>query len=88
MDYSLPAWLGALAGTLVAVAVYVPCLRLLDRHMRAQGAPATPEEREAREEKLSLIRRLVLGLDIAILATLGYWIGKVIGDWGAPRAFH
>jgi hypothetical protein len=88
MEYSLPAWLGALAGTVVAVAIYVPCMRLLDRHMRAQDGSATPEERDAFEEKLSLIRRSVLGVDIAILATLGYWIGKVIGDWGAPRAFH
>jgi hypothetical protein len=88
MEYSLPAWLGALAGTVIAVAIYVPCMRLLDRHMRAQESPATPEEHETFEEKLSLIRRCVLGVDIAILATLGYWIGKVIGDWGAPRAFH
>jgi uncharacterized membrane-anchored protein YhcB (DUF1043 family) len=88
MEYSLPAWLGALAGTVIAVAIYVPCMRLLDRHMRTRQHPATLEEREAFEEKLSLIRRLVLGADIAILATLGYWIGTVIGDWGAPRAFH
>jgi hypothetical protein len=88
MEYSLPAWLGALAGTVIAVAIYVPCMRLLDRHMRAQESPTTPEEREALEEKLSLIRRCLLGVDIAIFATLGYWIGKVIGDWGAPPAFH
>jgi hypothetical protein len=88
MEYSLPAWLGALVGTVIAVAIYVPCMRLLDRHLRTQDGPTTLEEREAFEEKLSLIRRSVLGVDIAILATLGYWIGKVIGDWGAPRAFH
>jgi uncharacterized membrane-anchored protein YhcB (DUF1043 family) len=79
MEYSLPAWLGALAGTVIAVAVYVPCIRLLERQMRTQSAPTALEEREAFEEKLSLIRRVVLGVDIAILATLGYWIGKVIG---------
>ncbi len=86
MEYSLPAWLGALGGTVIAVAIYVPGVRLLDRHLRAQGGPTALEEREAFEEKLSLIRRLVLGVDIAILATLGYWIGKVIG--GAPPSFH
>jgi uncharacterized membrane-anchored protein YhcB (DUF1043 family) len=79
MEYSLPAWLGALAGTVIAVAVYVPCIRLLERQMRAQNVPTALEEREAFEEKLSLIRRVVLGVDIAILATLGYWIGKFIG---------
>ena len=88
MDYSLPAWLGALAGTVIAVAIYLPCMRLLDRHMRAQEGPTTLEEREAFAEKLSLIRRSVLGLDIAILATLGYWIGKAIGGAGSPPPFH
>ncbi len=88
MDYSLPAWLGALAGTMVAVAIYVPGIRMLDRHMRAQNGPMTLEEREAFEEKLSLFRRLLLGVDIAILATLGYWIGNIIGNWGATPAFH
>ncbi len=84
MDYSLPAWLGALAGTIVAVALYVPAIRYLDRYMRAEHTAATPEDREAFEEKLSIARRLILGFDIAILATVGYWIGKAIGGGGAP----
>jgi hypothetical protein len=29
-------------------------------------------------------RRLILGVDIAILATLGYWIGEAIGGSGSP----
>ena len=84
MDYSLPAWLGALAGTIVAVALYVLAIRYLDRYMRAEHNLETAEEREAFEEKLSVARRLILGFDIAILATLGYWIGKAIGGGGAP----
>ena len=84
MDYSLPAWLGALVGTIAAVALYVPAIRYLDRRLRAEHTAATPEDREAFEEKLSIARRLILGFDIAILATVGYWIGKAIGGWGAP----
>ena len=84
MEYSLPAWLGGLAGTIVAAVLYVPAIRLLDRRLRAQSGPKTLEERAAFEEKLSLMRRLILAADIAILATLGYWIGKVIGGPGAP----
>jgi hypothetical protein len=79
MEYSLPAWLGALAGTIVAVALYVPAIRYFDRHMRAEHSPATAQERAALEEKLSIARRVILGLDIAILATVGYWIGNAIG---------
>jgi hypothetical protein len=88
MDYSLPGWLGALAGTVLAVGLYAPGIRLIDRHIRAQNAAATAQERNAFEEKLSIMRRLILGLDIAILATLGYWIGTVLAGPGSTSAFH
>ncbi len=78
-NYSLPAWLGALAGTIVAVAIYVPAIRVVERQLRAQSGPQTLEQRAAFEDKLSIVRRLILGVDIAILATLGYWIGNAIG---------
>jgi hypothetical protein len=36
------------------------------------------------EDKLSVMRRLILGIDIAILAIVGYWIGSAIGGkWAA-----
>ena len=85
MDYSLPAWLGALVGAAIAVALYVPTIRIVDRHLRAQGAPEAAEQREDFESRIALVRRLILGVDIAILATLGYWIGRALV--GAP-AIH
>jgi hypothetical protein len=88
MEYSPSAWLGALAGILVAVALYVPGIRLFERRLRAHDGPVTLEQRAAREDRLSVLRRFILGLDIAILATLGYWIGKVIGAPGGALPFH
>jgi hypothetical protein len=79
MEYSLPAWLGALAGTVVAVVIYVPAIRAFERSFRAQHGAQTPEQRSAFEEKLSIARRLILAVDVAILATVGYWIGHAIG---------
>jgi uncharacterized protein YqgC (DUF456 family) len=76
MEYSLPAWLGALAGTVVAVLIYVPAIRAIERSFRAQQ---TLEQRAAFEEKFSIARRLILAVDIAILATAGYWIGNAVG---------
>jgi hypothetical protein len=84
MDYSLPAWLGALAGTVIAVAAYVPAMRAVERHLRAQAGPQTPEQRAAFEEKFSIVRRVILAIGIAILATVGYWIGNAIGG-SSPR---
>ena len=79
MEYSLPAWLGALAGTVVAVVIYVPAIRVIERSYRAQAGLQTLEQRAAFEGKLSVARRLILAADIAILATVGYWIGHAIG---------
>ena len=84
MELSLPAWLGGLAGTIVAVAVYLPGIRIVERRLRAQSAPQTLEQRVAFEDRLSAMRRLILGIDIAILAVVGYWIGNAIGSrWAA-----
>jgi hypothetical protein len=79
MEYSLPAWLGALAGTVVAVVIYVPAIRAIERKYRAQSGPQALEQRAAFEEKLSIARRLMLAVDIAIFATAGYWIGHALG---------
>jgi hypothetical protein len=79
MDYSLPAWLGGLVGTIVAVAIYVPGIRFVERHLRAQSGPQTLDQRRAFEDRLSVIRRMILGANIAILAIAGYWIGNMLG---------
>jgi len=47
-------------------------LRKLDRSQ-------TSAEREEFERKLSLLRRLVLGIDIVVFAALGYWLGRTVG---------
>jgi hypothetical protein len=84
MELSLPAWIGGLAGTVIAVAIYLPGIRVVERHLRAEAGPQTLEQREAFEERLSVLRRLILGAGIAILAVLGYWIGTIAGGkWAA-----
>jgi hypothetical protein len=88
MEYSPAAWLGALVGMILAVALYVPGIRMVERHMRAQSGPATLEQRAAFADRLSILRRLILGLDIAMFATLGYWIGKAIGAPSGAPPFH
>ena len=80
MEFSLPAWLGALAGMIVAAAIYVPGIRLVERHLRGSSDAKGPEQRAALEDKLSVVRRLILAFDIAILAAAGYWIGNMFGS--------
>ena len=78
MDYSLPAWLGGLIGTVVAVAIYIPGIRLIESRLRMQNGPQTLEQRRAFDEKMSITRRVILGVDVAVLATIGYMIGNAI----------
>ena len=68
MELSLPAWLGALCGMIVAAAIYVPGIRIVERRLRAASVPETLEQRSAFEDKLSVMRRVILGLAIAVLA--------------------
>jgi hypothetical protein len=78
MEYSPLAWLGALAGAVVAVVIYVPAIRVIARRMREQAGPQTLEQRAAFEEKFSIARRLILAVDVALFATAGYWIGLAL----------
>jgi hypothetical protein len=84
MEFSLPAWIGGLAGTVIAVAIYLPGIRMVEQHLRAAAGSQALDQRAAFEAKLSVVRRLILGAGIAILAALGYWIGTIAGGkWAA-----
>ena len=77
MELALPAWLGGLVGVVIAVAIYVPGIRIIEARLRAGTGPQTLEQRAAFEEKLS-VRRFILGIDVAALATIGYLIGNAM----------
>ncbi len=79
MDFPLPAWLGAFAGTLAAVALCIPVNRAVEQRMRARQGPIALGNRTEFEDRLSMVRRVILGCAIAVVGTLGFWIGTVIG---------
>jgi hypothetical protein len=83
MELSLPAWLGAFCGMIIAAAMYVPGIRIVERRLRAANLPETNAQRSAFEDRLSVMRRVILGFAVAVLGTAGYWVGNVLGDmWG------
>ena len=84
MELSLPAWIGGLVGTIIAVVIYVPAIRIIERRLRAQSGPKTLEQRAEFEDKLSVARRVILGAAVAILAAFGYWLGLRFGA-GHPQ---
>jgi hypothetical protein len=79
MEFSLPAWLGALCGMILAAAIYGPGIRIIERRLRIATPLTTAAERSAFEDRLSVMRRLILAFDVGVLAIVGYWIGDIVG---------
>ena len=85
MEFSLPAWLGGLAGTIVAVALYVPAIRIVERRLRASSGPKRWKAAPLSRTSFQLMRRVILGIDIA-LSWLSWAIGSasaIGGKWAA-----
>jgi hypothetical protein len=79
VEYSLPGFIGAFVGVVIGVVNYGVVISVAEGRLRKLDRSQTSEEREAFERKLSLMRRLVLGIDIAAFAALGYWFGRTVG---------
>jgi p-aminobenzoyl-glutamate transporter AbgT len=79
MDLSPLALLGAVLGTVLGVINYVVIMRIVEPRLRALDKSQTPEERDEFERKLSLMRRIILAVEVAVLAAIGYWLGRTFG---------
>jgi hypothetical protein len=75
MLISLGGFIGAIVGTVIGVANYVMLVPLVEQRLRALDKSATAAEREEFEGKISVMRRLILGIDVFTFGALGYWLG-------------
>jgi hypothetical protein len=80
MHISLAGLLGAIAGTVIAGLSYHLFIGALERGMRERERLQTPEERDNLDVRMSLVRRVVLTVDLFVFAAAGYWIGRTIWD--------
>ena len=72
---SLGGFLGAIIGTTLGVANYVVVVGFVEQRLRALDKSETAAERQEFEAKISVMRRLVLGIDVFTFGGLGYWLG-------------
>ena len=79
IDLSLAGLLGAFLGTVAAAVAYGPLLAFAERRLWPRDPGASAEERSAFDREMPLLRRAVLAVDIIALASLGYWLGQMIG---------
>jgi len=77
IDLSLAGLIGATLGIVVAAVFYYLFIGSLDRIMQAR-IQATPAE-ERGDLSLSIVRRIVLTLDLVVFVALGYWLGQLLG---------
>jgi hypothetical protein len=76
MDYSLGGLIGAMLGCLVGAVQYFLFIGLIEQRLRASENADPQGDPEEFERKLSLMRRLILAIDIAFLSAGGYFLGK------------
>jgi hypothetical protein len=79
VEYSLPGFIGAFVGVVIGVINYGVVISMVEGRLRKLDRSQTAGEREEFARKLSLLRRLVLGIDIVAFAAVGYWFGRTIG---------
>jgi hypothetical protein len=79
MDVSLAGWLGAFVGAVIGVINYAILVPSVERRLRALDRSESAVERADFEGRISLMRRLILGIEVAAFAAVGYWLGRTIG---------
>ena len=72
---SLGGFLGAIAGTALGAVNYVIMVPPIEQRLRALDKSETAQDREQLERKISVMRRLILGIEVFTLGGLGYWLG-------------
>ena len=75
MELSLGGFVGAIVGTVSGVANYAMVVPFVVQRLRALDKSATAAERQEFEGKISVMRRLILGIDVFTFGGLGYWLG-------------
>jgi hypothetical protein len=77
IDLSFAGLIGAILGTAVAAVVYHLFIGNLERALQARIQSLPDDERG--DFSLSVVRRVVLTLDLLVFAALGYWLGNTFG---------
>ena len=75
IDLSFAGLIGAMLGTIVAAVIYHLFIGNLERAVQAR-VQSLPED-ERGDFSLSVVRRVVLTLDLLVFAALGYWLGSM-----------
>jgi hypothetical protein len=76
---SLPALIGALAGALLGLLNCGIVVAFVEKRLRALDKSATVDDKMAFERKIALFRRVLLVVEVAAFALVGYLFGRTLG---------
>jgi hypothetical protein len=78
---SLSAWgqIGALVGAAIGYASYAFILSIIEPRLRALDQSKTIEERSTFERKIVHLHRIMLVIEVAVFAGVGYFLGSTFG---------
>ena len=79
MDYSLPGFIGAFVGVVIGVINYGVVIAFVEARLRKLDRSQTREEKDEFERRISLMRRIVLAIDVVVFSAVGYWFGRTVG---------
>ena len=79
MELSLAGLIGAFIGLVAGWASYMVVVSTLEPRLRKLDKSESPTERAAFEDKLALMRRLILGIEVVVFSVVGYAVGHLIG---------
>jgi hypothetical protein len=79
MDVSLAGWLGAMAGAVIGVINSAVVVAYVERRLRALDRSESTAERADFERRTSLMRRMILAIEVTAFAAIGYWLGRTVG---------
>jgi hypothetical protein len=80
IDISLAGLVGAIVGTAIAALAYGRLVVLAERVLWGPARPVGAEEAIRFEQERSMLRRLVLAVDIIVFAGAGYLLGARLWD--------
>jgi hypothetical protein len=78
MDISAAGLAGAAVGAVLGVASALAIVTIVTERLRALDRSETVEGKAALERKIALLRWIVLIVEGAIFAALGYWFGLLL----------
>jgi len=78
MELSAAGLIGAFVGLVLGWANYVFVLGIVERKLRQLDRSETAADKAAFEDKLALMRRIILAIDVVAFSIVGYVAGNAI----------